>query len=375
MMGTQQPYRYRHRVGIILSVGRLFRLTWSLGMLTSELIEHILNTLPQRTIGVLGDLFLDRYLDIDPALNEPSIETGLTAYQVTQVRNYPGAAGTVINNLAALGVGRIATISLIGDDGEGYELRRALAQLAAVELRGIVTTPHRRTPTYTKPMLGREELNRLDIKNRTPTPGAIEDAIIDHLIGVWPQLDALLVVDQVREDDSGVVTQRVRERLTTFAKQDPDKFVLADSRQRIALFQNMCIKPNQAEAEQLRESSPTAAFPAALIDATRHYRAIFATAGATGIHLFYPGMTPPAPRRIPAYSVPGPVDICGAGDSCAAGIACAIVSGASYEQAAAFGNLIASITIQQIGITGTATPEQVRKRWQEVVTHGEATQG
>ena len=58
-------------------------------------------------------------------------------------------------------------------------------------------------------------------------------------------------------------------------------------------------------------------------------------------------------------------DIVGAGDSCSAGITCAMVSGATHEQAAAFGNLVASITIQQIGTTGTASPEQVRQRWGE----------
>ena len=98
-------------------------------MLTTELIEHILSTIPQRTVGVLGDLFLDRYLDIDPALDELSVETGKIAYQVARVRSYPGAAGTVINNLAALGVGRIYPIAFIGDDGEGYELRQALNRL------------------------------------------------------------------------------------------------------------------------------------------------------------------------------------------------------------------------------------------------------
>lgn len=72
-------------------------------MLTTDLVEHILATIPNRTVGVLGDLFLDRYLDIDPALNEPSVETGLTAYQVVRVRSYPGAAGTVMNNLAPAG--------------------------------------------------------------------------------------------------------------------------------------------------------------------------------------------------------------------------------------------------------------------------------
>src|SRR5580698_8226089 len=101
-------------------------------MLTTELIERILSTIPQRTIGVLGDLFLDRYLDIDAALNEASVETGLTAYQVTRVRSYPGAAGTVINNLAALGVGRLLPIAYVGDDGEGYELGKVLPKIQGV---------------------------------------------------------------------------------------------------------------------------------------------------------------------------------------------------------------------------------------------------
>jgi len=43
-----------------------------------------------------------------------------------------------------------------------------------------------------------------------------------------------------------------------------------------------------------------------------------------------------------------------------------MVAGASHEQAAAFGNLVASITIQQIGVTGTASPAQVRARWRVV---------
>src|SRR5207245_9165358 len=100
-------------------------------MLTTELIEHVLSTVPGRTVGVLGDLFLDRYLDIDAALNEPSVETGLDAYQVVRVRSYPGAAGTIVNNLAAFGVAAIPVVSVIGDDGEGHELRQALARMPA----------------------------------------------------------------------------------------------------------------------------------------------------------------------------------------------------------------------------------------------------
>jgi bifunctional ADP-heptose synthase (sugar kinase/adenylyltransferase) len=102
-------------------------------MLTRETVEGILATIPNKTIGLVGDLFLDRYLDIDPARDEPSIETGLTAYQITRVRSYPGALGTVINNLAALGMGTILPVAVIGDDGEGYELQQALKQLPGVK--------------------------------------------------------------------------------------------------------------------------------------------------------------------------------------------------------------------------------------------------
>src|SRR5438067_11830132 len=150
-------------------------------MLSTEHIEQLLARLPGLTVGVLGDLFLDRYLDIDASLTEPSIETGLDAYQVVRVRSYPGALGTIINNLAALGVGRIVPVAVIGDDGEGYELRQALSTLSAVDASGVLSAADRRTPTYTKPMLcvrgePPRERNRMDIKNRKPTPGAAEGA-------------------------------------------------------------------------------------------------------------------------------------------------------------------------------------------------------
>ena len=48
------------------------------------------------------------------------------------------------------------------------------------------------------------------------------------------------------------------------------------------------------------------------------------------------------------------------------GVAGAVLGLGEDTSPAAFGNLVASITIQQIGTTGTATPEQVRQRWREV---------
>ena len=69
-------------------------------VLSRAQLESLLAQCRRRQIALLGDLFLDRYLDIDAALDELSVETGLTAYQVARVRNSPGALGTVMNNLA-----------------------------------------------------------------------------------------------------------------------------------------------------------------------------------------------------------------------------------------------------------------------------------
>ena len=221
-------------------------------MLTTHLIDQILDRLPGLTIGVFGDLFLDRYFDLDAALTEPSVETGLDAYQVVRVRPYPGAAGTIVNNLVALGVGRVMPIAVIGDDGEGYELRQALGRMPTVDPIAVLTAPDRRTPTHTKPMLAEagepaRELNRFDIKNRTPTPPAVETRLLDHLAPRWHELDALIVLDQVSEADCGVVTGRIREELASLAASSPQRFVLADSRERIGLFREVAIKPNLAE--------------------------------------------------------------------------------------------------------------------------------
>jgi bifunctional ADP-heptose synthase (sugar kinase/adenylyltransferase) len=345
-------------------------------MLTDFRLETILERIPRLTLGVLGDLFLDRYLDIDAALTEPSIETGLDAYQVVQVRSYPGAAGTVINNLVALGVKQVYVFSAVGDDGEGYELLQALGNRKCVETHGVYQLHGRpfHTPTYTKPLLHQagqppRELNRLDIKNRQPLPGLLDEFLARPVAEFWPQADALIVADQVSEPECGVVTTGMRNLLAELGEANPDKVILADSRERIGLFRSVWLKPNEAECVAAvegtaRDSAHVENCIAEL--ARRAGRPVFCTRGEKGIVLVDPRLCPAQPVAVPAYPVAGPIDSVGAGDSTSAGIACALAAEATLTEAAAFGNLVASITIQQLGTTGTATPEQLRRRWQEL---------
>jgi rfaE bifunctional protein kinase chain/domain len=335
-------------------------------MLTEESLERVLGAIPRLEVAVCGDLFLDRYLDIDAGLTEPSVETGLDAYQVIRVRSNPGAAGTVVNNLVALGVGAVHVVAVIGDDGEGHELRQALAAMAAVRTDTLYARRDRRTPTYTKPMLHESgqpprELNRLDIKNRTPLPPESEADVLNALDRLWSHIDALLVLDQVKEPNCGVVTQAVRQRIAARAFADPQRIVLADSRERIGLFSQVRLKPNASECVGAVPEA-TSGPEAATLLARRAGRTVFSTCGEQGMLVAEPDR--PAPIRVPAYPANAPIDPVGAGDSTSAAIACALASGLTAVEAAAFGNLVASITIQQLGTTGTATPEQIRQRWQ-----------
>lgn len=340
--------------------------------MTADRVCELLDRFPRVTIAVVGDFFLDKYLVIEEALTETSLETGLDAYQVVGKRLSPGAAGTVTNNLVALEVGCVYAVGFTGDDGEGFELRQGLAR-NGVDMTHLLTCPDLFTPTYTKPMLrdhtGQErELNRLDIKNRQPIPADLEDAVLTRVESLLPALDAVIIADQVAERHLGVVTDRVREGLQALARAHPRTLFFADSRANIGLFRDITIKPNKREAAAAcGHVAPEDALTVAdacrcgMELARRNRGIVFVTAGVDGIVVSEPERA----THVPGIQVPPPVDIVGAGDSTTAGIVCALCAGASGPEAAVIGNCVASITVQQLGTTGTASPEQVARRFAE----------
>jgi len=56
----------------------------------------------------------------------------------------------------------------------------------------------------------------------------------------------------------------------------------------------------------------------------------------------------------------------GAGDSATSGIVASRLAGANEVEAAVVGNLVASVTVQQLETTGVADPVQVLSRWEQV---------
>ena len=79
--------------------------------------EELVDRYAQLRVAVVGDVCLDRYLEIDPARKETSLETGLPVHNVMNVRNQLGGAANVVANLVALGIRQVDLVGYCGDDG------------------------------------------------------------------------------------------------------------------------------------------------------------------------------------------------------------------------------------------------------------------
>ena len=347
--------------------------------LSSERLAELVARFPAARIAVLGDFFLDKYFEVDPVLAEISVETGKPAHQVVGVRHSPGAAGTVVNNFAALGCKGLVTLGFIGDDGDGFELKRDLDRLGC-DTRHLIAVPGRVTPVYLKPwdisdLTLAGEHSRYDTRSRTPTPRDVEDRILAALDAVLPQIQAVAVMDQIEQVDCGCVTRRIREAVSDLARAYPEKIFWTDSRRFVRQFRNTIVKPNPFELLGIENPAPGLQVDEdELLKAARKAREVngaplVVTRGAKGLWVSDPEWT-----RVPAVPVSGPIDPTGAGDSATAGAVSALCSAATLPEAGVIANLVASITIQQIGVTGTARPDQLeeaRRIWVANADHGQ----
>ena len=220
--------------------------------MSPERLGEVLSRFPRLRVAVIGDFFLDKYLDVEPSLAELSVETGKVAHQVVAIRHSPGAAGTVVSNLSALGAGTLHAVGLIGEDGEAFDLCRDLAALRCTTTH-LHQSPERMTCTYLKPRDRTDptlngEHSRYDTKNRRPASAELQQRLMDSLEALLPELDAVIVMDQVEARDHGAITGSIREFLATAARRYPQVIFWADSRRRIREFRGVIIKPNQFEA-------------------------------------------------------------------------------------------------------------------------------
>jgi sugar/nucleoside kinase (ribokinase family) len=212
----------------------------------------------------------------------------------------------------------------------------------------------------------RQEDARLDFVNAgRPGPEA-EDEIVTTIEALAPDLDALIVNDQLVE---GIITPRVHETLVRLARLHPRPVFVVDSRARIDQFPCMVLKPNDFEASRVLfpGESPSTISRERLIEAGLMWQGeqdhpIYITIGPEGCLVLADG----GAAHVPGVPLPPPVDPVGAGDTFISALAACLGAGATAVEAAQVAVLASAVTVRKLHITGTASPDEILALQKEI---------
>jgi len=324
----------------------------------SDAMPALFGRMATLNVGVIGDFALDLYYQLNTETGEYSLETNRPVYWGSRPKASLGAAGNVIQNLLALGVGQIWAIGVVGADLFGHAMRQ-LMQEQGVHTNCLLTAPPGwDTCVYTKPMQQQTEANRIDFGSQNKLPDPDFDQLLDGLAQLLPQLDVLIINQQF---PSPLLTEARISALNELICQHPAVCCLADLRHSGLLIRGATLKVNTAELARF-QNVPLPNHPdldwciehARLLN--RALRSpLVVTRGEAG--MLY--VRDDDIWAIDGLAVPGPLDPVGAGDTVVAALAASLSAGAPPPQALTIANLAAAVTVQKLGQTGTATPDEV----------------
>ena len=308
--------------------------------MNSERLETILARIQQLRIAVMGDFALDFYFDIQTSTGEFSIETAKEVHLASNPRAYLGGAGNVAKNLAVLGV-QVSAFGVHGNDLFGREMAHQMQSLGinATNMKEIAID----TPTYSKPMQGAEELNRIDFGTRSTKFQDHTDELIEAL-----EKESF---DWVIYNEQFSIPLLQSHHIEAVHKTN----AIADLRSLGSYAKHMPLKVNEAEFVKLHSKPATKEHIQAW--ANNKKQPVLVTLGEKGMvyasqHEYH---------HQPAFPVTGPIDTVGAGDMVVAGFSAARAAGATVEEACELASLAVHISIHQLGVTGSASPEAIRQ--------------
>jgi rfaE bifunctional protein kinase chain/domain len=306
-------------------------------------LESLFNRFSDRTIMVIGDLMLDRYLW--GKVSRISPEAPVPIVEIESESSRLGGAANVSHNVLSLGA-KAVPVGVIGDDAEG-EILKQLFQEKGFPTEGILVDAERHTTVKTRVIAHHQHVVRADKEVRKGISKKIQDRLLDFFENRLDELDGIVLEDY----NKGLLVPKFIGHIIRRANEN-GKMVFVDPKfdhffdyRGVTLF-----KPNRTEAadrlgfkldseEALRE---------ALIKLLEKMdcQAVLITLGEEGMILQERGKSF---MKVPTRAVKVH-DVSGAGDTVIASIAVAMSSGAGLEEAATIANHAAGIVCEEVGI-------------------------
>jgi len=319
----------------------------------SERLRHIINTFPEITITVIGDLVADEFIFGEIARVSREAPVLILKYRERTV--VPGGGANAVFNLADLGV-NVLPVGVVGNDEPGRLLLQRFKQ-KRIPLSGIQKARDYSTVTKTRVLAGmthntRQQVVRFDREpETTPSSRTVRELILAARKFVRAS-DAVLVSDY----GYGAATPEIL-RLTT----PGDLPITVDSRYRMLEYIGVtAATPNEPEVEEalgvkIGHDRDKLQWAANELMKRMKLESVVITRGRDGMLALEKKHKP---VEIPIHGSDQVTDVTGAGDTVIATFTAALASGASTEEAARLANYAGGIVVMKRG-TATVTRDEL----------------
>lgn len=323
--------------------------------LTKSILRKRIQGLSDGRVIVIGDLLIDELLEGKP--ERISREAPVLILEHVDTELIPGGAANTAHNISALG-GICHAIGVCGDDEYANKLESVLEECGITH--ALVKDPSRPTTVKTRIVSKShslmQQLLRLDRISHEPLSKEIESKLVTKLRNATTGYKAIVLSDY----RAGVISESVINACREEAKKT-GIFVIVDAQGDFSRFKDVTLMtPNQPDTEKavgyaLETSDDLRRAGAEILKAT-NAKSLLVTRGPHGMALFQQGQEM---VEIPVFNRSDVFDVTGAGDTVVATMALALVSGASFVEAMALGNLAAGIVVRKSGTAVTSQKEMI----------------
>jgi D-beta-D-heptose 7-phosphate kinase / D-beta-D-heptose 1-phosphate adenosyltransferase len=302
----------------------------------------LLSRFASQHVLVVGDVMLDRYWMGEASRISP--EAPVPVIQKQRTVCYPGGAGNVALNVAALGA-RVTLIGVVGQDHPAAELRRALVE-GAVSPDYLLTDPSRITTVKTRVIAGRQQITRIDEEDTHSLAADREQEAIRSLRAQLDGCHCVLVSDYAK----GLMSPTFAASLLGSARERGVPVIVDPKGTDVLRYRGAtAIKPNRAELSALTgvviRSHNDALDACQRLHSVLPDVVVLLTEGPEGMTLYLPGREhfQLPTRALEVY------DVTGAGDTVLAVAGVAVAGGADYWTAAFLANYAAGVVVGEFG--------------------------
>ncbi len=306
-------------------------------------LKKIFKSLNGKTVAIVGDLMLDRYVWGQVKRISPEAPVPIVEVENESVRL--GGAANVSNNINSLG-GIPLLLGVVGNDISGKLLKEISIEQGS-DPSGIIVDDARPTTVKTRVIAFNQHVVRIDNESRSEISKSTQIKIMEILKSNISKIDAIIFQDY----NKGVIVKDLIHNIISLAKAH-DKIITVDPKyNNFFEYKNVFVfKPNRKETEEalgikLNDQHTLESAGKKLLESL-HSNNVIITRGEYGMSIFKNNSEvkhiPTTARKV--------ADVSGAGDTVISTLTMAITAGADIYEAAVLANTAGGIVCADVGI-------------------------